>query len=274
MSKQPHAVCYLCEKKYYLYFFESNKNHTNIDCPYQGKTLKNVNTIAEIFKCSKYISIICEYEGKTFDIKCHIYYNDKVYVENSHNIPKRIVSIITQPIGSTFIIESISKYSIFKSISYTTLPDYFAGIYHIKFDFDKLMTDNWKFINDQLKAWNKIKFDFVSVKSNPKIRQYTEINSKKVFQKRYKFTHIEDGEFYKQICNLFIKTLAPRTAVMASKLLLQIRYFRDSILNKLPKDVVKIISKMTLESRYDKEWILEDIRHLTKDRRFIKFIYE
>ena len=67
-------------------------------------------------------------------------------------------------------------------------------------------------------------------------------------------------------------SLASRHAKFVALEIICIRYYRESVLNILPKDVVKIIARFILESKNDPEWTRVDrFEHLKNDYRCIDF---
>lgn len=61
-----------------------------------------------------------------------------------------------------------------------------------------------------------------------------------------------------------MKVMAPRHSVLAALEILCIRYYRESTLSVIPKDVIKIIGREILATKNDKEWVINKFEHLKK----------
>ncbi len=255
-------TCFLCYNDSYLSYFFGN-THSNKNCPHQNRKLLNVNYLKELI--SRDITLIYDYNGKECITRGYIQ-NDEIFkISEINNDVERALN------GKWFskVVKKISRIPIFKKIIYTTIPKSFK-IYD---NIDNIMCRNWYFINMELSRLGKIKHTYVAEdkRSGSNLLKYLEIDGKPVEHNAHRdcIVGTNCGEFYISISNLFRETLAPRNALMATLTLIKIRYFRQTILSQVPKDVVKIIGKKIIDTRNEKCWALDKFEHLKHDMRIV-----
>jgi len=274
-------LCDLCEPTYDYYIILSNGNHTNEECPHQNKVLKNHDKLKLFGLCQRTMIITYEHQSKMMDMKCHI--SKSLVFTITHKSLKYSPSHIKFLFDSRYqIFDIMARYDIFKTLRYRTLPKFFT-IHNL--DFHKTIVANWYFINMYLTSIGKIKHTYIAEdkRSGLNLLKYIEIDGVKVNHnaKRDCITSTDKGEYFHEILALFIRILAQRNAFLSAKTLLQIRYFKKSIISTVPKDVVKMISRMVIESKNDICWTMmfnekyiECFENLKNDWQCIKFEYE
>lgn len=274
-------LCDLCEIIYDYYIILSNGNHTNEECPHQNKVLKNHEQFKLFGLCRRTMIITYEWQNKTIDMKSFIS-KDLLFKIKQKSL-KYTASNIKFLFDDRYqIFDIMARYDIFKTLRYRTLPKFF-NIHN--FDFQKTIVTNWYFINMYLTSIGKIKHTYIAEdkRSGLNLLKYIEIDGVKVNHnaKRDCITSTDKGEYFHEILALFIRILAQRNAFLSAKTLLQIRYFKKSIISTVPKDIIKMISKMVIESKHDICWTMifnekyiECFENLKNDWQCIKFEYE